>query len=142
VTDEIGFEFQVISPTRVVLRERVASVTVPGARGAVGFWVGHAPMLVALSPGVVRYRAAGTALRSVALAVSGGFFEISPDGAATLLAEAAELPEEVDVARAEAALQRARERLRRPTPGIDVARAEVAMQRAIARLRIAAKARH
>jgi len=172
VTDEPGFDFAVISPTRVVLRERVMSLIVPGARGALGFWAAHAPMLAALAPGVVKYRpapagaagtgAAGGGAASVAgasgggaaavagaagrgdfrlLAVSGGFFEFGPDGRATLLADTAELPEEIDVARARAAYERAKERLRRPTPETDVRRAELALQRALARLHVARRAR-
>ncbi len=150
MTDQLGFDFQVVSPNRVVLRERVTSLVVPGARGAVGFWAGHAPMLVSLSPGVVRFRSAedgvagarapdvrtgpaGAGFRT--LAVGGGFFEMSPDGGATLLADTAELPEEIDVARARAAYERARKRLTRPTPSLDLTRAEIALQRALARLK-------
>jgi len=150
VTDEVGFDFQVICPNRVVLRERVTSLVVPGARGAVGFWAGHAPMLVSLSPGVVRFRpaeggvsgaraadtrtgAAGADFRT--LAVGGGFFEMSPDGGASLLADTAELPEEIDVGRAQAAYERARKRLTRPTPSLDLTRADIALQRALARLK-------
>ncbi len=145
-----GFEFSVISPARVVLRDRVTSLIVPGARGALGFWAGHAPMLVALSPGVVKYRSvegtgspgqAGHGAGFRVLAVGGGFFELSPDGRATLLADTAELPEEIDVARAQAACERARRRLKRPAPQIDLGRAELALERALARLRAAGKPR-
>lgn len=137
------FQFQVVSPTRVVLTERVDSVIVPGIGGAVGFWPRHAQMLVALEPGVVKYRpvadgpspAPGRGFRL--LAVGGGFFEMSADGRGTLLAETAELPEEIDVERARAALERARRRLLHPGPGVDVARAEAALQRALARLEAA-----
>lgn len=162
MTDELGFEFSVVSPTRVALRERVVSLIVPGARGAVGFWAGHAPMLVALAPGVVKYRtlgadiAAGGAVSASTVAaeptaplggrgsfrlmsVSGGFFELGPDGRATLLADTAELPEEIDVARAQASYERARRRLRRPTEALDISRAEMALQRAAARLQAAHK---
>ncbi len=139
--DALGFEFQVVSPARVVVRERVTSLIVPGARGAVGFWARHAPMLVALAPGLVRYRPVGDKTRGFKLlAVGGGFFEMSPEGRATLLADTAELPEEIDVARAQAAYERARRRLARPTPAVDIARAEAALQRALARLRAAGKA--
>ncbi len=141
----VGFPFQVVSPNRVVLRERVTSVIVPGLGGAVGFWAGHAPMLVALGPGVVKYRPAPSGdppsgePRSGfrVLAVGGGFFEMSAAGEATLLADSAELPEEIDVERARAALERARRRLARPSPELDRTRAETALQRALARLMVA-----
>lgn len=150
MTEARGFEFQVVSPSRVVLQDRVTSLIVPGARGAVGFWAGHAPMLVALSPGVVRYRpveetgSQGQAGRGAAfrlLAVGGGFFEVSPDGRATLLADTAELPEEIDVTRAQAAFERAKRRLKRPVPHVDLSRAELALERALARMRATGKPR-
>jgi len=136
-TGELGFEFQVVTPTRVVIRERVTSVVVPGARGAMGFWARHAPTLVALGPGVVKYRTVDRPDRLHLLAVGGGFFEMSPSGRATLLADTAELPDEIDVPRAEAALKRARRRLFQPTLDTDTARAEAALKRALARLEVA-----
>ncbi len=148
MTDQgVGFDFQVVSPARVVLSERVTSIMVPGARGSLGFWAGHAPMLVNLSPGVVKYRPAGAAETAGPhvdrgfrlLAVGGGFFEVSPDGKATLLADTAELPEEIDVARAEAAYERARKRLSRPDRETDLTRAELALGRAMARLHATGK---
>jgi len=132
-----GFEFQVISPDRVVLSLRVTSLIVPGIGGAVGFWPGHAQMLVALAPGVVKYRRAGGVGDFELLAVGGGFFEMSAEGRGSLLADTAELPEEIDVERARAALERARRRLEHPRPDIDLIRAEAALQRAAARLKVA-----
>lgn len=145
-----GFDFQVVSPNRVVLKERVSSLIVPGIGGAVGFWPGHAQMLVALQPGLVKYRpvqadaAAAAGARGAdhgfrLLAVGGGFFEMGPDGGATLLADTAELPEEIDVERARAALERARSRLSRPGRDVDTTRAEAALHRALARLQAATR---
>ena len=137
--DPGGFEFQVVSPHRVVLRERVTSLIVPGIGGAVGFWVDHAPMLVALAPGVVKYRpltATDQRVEFRSLAVGGGLFEVSAEGETTLLADTAELPEEIDVERAKAALKRAKRRLLGPTPDLDMIRAEAALKRALARLRV------
>ncbi len=139
---DLGFDFQVISPTRVVLKERVNSLIIPGARGAIGFWPGHAPMLVTLSPGVVKYRPVGEVETKGfrLLAVGGGFFEVSPDGRGTLLADSAELPDEIDVARARASYERAKRRLARPSRDLDMLRAEISLQRAMARLRVAGQA--
>lgn len=145
-----GFDFQVVSPNRVVLKERVSSLIVPGIGGAVGFWPGHAQMLVALQPGLVKYRPVDGAEAGPGggqgpdhgfrlLAVGGGFFEMSPDGQATLLADTAELPEEIDVERARAALERARSRLFRPGRDVDTTRAEAALHRALARLQAVAR---
>ena len=73
--------------------------------GEIGVLPGHEPTLAQLEePGVVRVD--GTDGRSISLAVHGGFLSITPD-TVTVLAEYAELAEEIDVARARAALQRA-----------------------------------
>ena len=66
-------------------------------------------------------------------ALHAGFAEILPEGV-TILAEIVEWPDEIDVSRAEAAKERAEERLRSRTPETDIARAETALQRAIARI--------
>jgi len=68
-------------------------------------------------------------------ALHAGFAEILPEQV-TILAEIIEWPEEIDVERAEAAKERAEERLRSRTPETDLARAETALQRAVARIQI------
>jgi F-type H+-transporting ATPase subunit epsilon len=77
------------------------------------------------------------------LATSGGFCEVSQTGV-VILADACEAAEEIDTARAEAAAQRARERLAeaRQDRKIDAARAEMALVRALNRLRIIEKHHH
>jgi len=129
-----NIRLEVITPERIVLGEDTESIIVPGARGYIGVLPGHAPMVVSLKIGLVKYRQGGAYRR---LAVSGGFFEIAGDKA-VVLAETAERGEEIDVTRARAALERARRRLaaRRDTT-IDMARAEAALQRALTRLRAA-----
>lgn len=124
----------VVTPERAVLEEEVEAVVLPGVRGAIGILPHHAPMVVALRPGVLRYRQAGRTFR---VAVTGGFFEFG-GGRATVLADAAELGHEIDVERARRALERARQRLQKPSPDLDVERARVAMERAVARIKAAA----
>ncbi len=68
--------------------------------------------------------------------IGGGILEVS-DEKVVLLAESAELPEEIDVTRAKEAKQRAEKRLNSPNDGIDVKKAEVALRRAINRLEVA-----
>jgi len=70
------------------------------------------------------------------VAVSRGFLEVRPEKV-TVLAEAAELAEEIDVERAKAAKERAERRLAESSPDIDRARAEYALRRAENRLNVA-----
>ncbi|MHB0885856.1 MAG: F0F1 ATP synthase subunit epsilon [Bacillota bacterium] len=132
-----NIRLEVITPERVVLGENTESIVVPGARGYLGILPGHAPMVVSLKIGLVKYKQGGTYRR---LAVSGGFFEVAGDKA-VILAETAERGEEVDVGRARAALERARKRMTTRRDGnVDLARAETSLQRALTRLRAAGAA--
>jgi F-type H+-transporting ATPase subunit epsilon len=68
-------------------------------------------------------------------AIHAGFAEILPDKV-TILAEIAEWPEEIDMARAEAALERAQGRIQEKASGTDMMRAETALLRAMARINL------
>ncbi|KKM10784.1 ATP synthase F0F1 subunit epsilon [Clostridiales bacterium PH28_bin88] len=126
---------EVVSPERLVLREEVDSLVVPAAQGYLGVLPDHAPLVTGLKPGVVKYRVNGEVKR---MAVSGGFMEVK-DNKAVLLADTAERAEEIDVARAIRAKERAERRLQERTADLDVARAETALQRSLARIRAAGK---
>jgi F-type H+-transporting ATPase subunit epsilon len=73
------------------------------------------------------------------LAIIGGFLEVLPDKV-TVLAQTAERAEDIDVARAQRAKQRAEERLAKRTGDVEVARAEASLLRATVRLQVAALA--
>lgn len=129
------FELEVITPERVVLRSPAQFVLVPSADGQYGILADHAPMVGSLRAGVVHYRTEG-GVRAVAL--TGGFFEVTPDRA-VILADEAELPEEIDVAAAVAERDRARQIIEAGGDQEEVARAKQALERALARLRAAQK---
>jgi F-type H+-transporting ATPase subunit epsilon len=129
------FELELATPERLLVRESVTEAQIPGKEGYLGVLPGHAPLLSELKPGYLSYTAGG---RRFYLAVSGGFAEVMPDKV-RVLAVNAERAEEIDVARAEAALKRAQERLAQPAAGLDVARALSASMRAMARLETAKK---
>ncbi|MDO8687240.1 MAG: ATP synthase delta/epsilon chain alpha-helix domain-containing protein, partial [Dehalococcoidales bacterium] len=74
------------------------------------------------------------------MAISGGFLEVRPDRV-IVLADAAERAEEIDLARAEAAKQRAQESLSHPAPDVDLAQIEAALSRSLMRLKVATKRR-
>ena len=95
--------FELATPTRMLISADVEEVVAPGTEGYFGVWPGHAPFLTTLGSGEVCYR---TVRDEKCLAVSGGFAEVTGERV-IILAETAELPEEIDVARAQRAKQRA-----------------------------------
>ena len=127
----------IVTAERVVYSEDVDIVVAPGVLGQLGILPHHAPLMTTLEPGELRVRKGG---EEYSLVISGGFLEVRPDRI-IILADAAERAEEIDIARAEAAKQRAQERLTHPTPEVDLAQAEAALRRSLARLKVAEKRR-
>ena len=129
-----AFSLEVVTPERVAYSGQVASLQAPGSEGSFGVLAGHIPLLTGLQIGRLRFVEEDGG--EVQMAISGGFVEVGREQVA-VLAETAERIEEIDIARAEAARQRAEERLARAREErVDVARAEAALARAINRLRI------
>ena len=99
--------------------------------GEIGIYKHHIPMTVIIKPGILTITEENDETREAAL--HAGFVEILPDKV-TIMAEIIEWPQEIDLNRAEAAKERAEERLLHRTSQTDVARAETALQRAMARI--------
>lgn len=130
---------EIITAERVVYTaEDVDSVTLPGVMGELTVLPKHAPLMTMLQPGIMRIVHRG---QEEEMAVHGGFLEVMGDRV-TVLADAAERAEELDVERAEAARRRAQERLaQRRAEAVDMAIAEAALRRALVRLKLAERAR-
>lgn len=126
----------VVTPARRVLSERVEFVALPGTDGGLGILYNHAPLITGLTVGVLRYGPLGGEKRRIFIA--GGCAEVAGNQV-TVMANAAELAEDIDVARALAAKERAERRLRQRAAEIDLRRAELALQRALHRLKAAAE---
>jgi len=130
------FKLEIITPRKVVYSGDVESFSAPGVIGNFQVLVNHAPLLAHISVGEVKLRdAVGSDIR---YATSGGFVEVS-NNHAVLLAETAELPEEIDVNRAQAARDRAQKRIEEHPAGTDVDRARMALYRAVNRLLVAGR---
>jgi F-type H+-transporting ATPase subunit epsilon len=127
---------ELATPTRLVVSVDADEVVVPGVEGSFGVLPGHAPLLSLIGVGETMYR---VGREEHYLAVSGGFAEVGP-AHVTILAETAERPDEIDVARARTARERAEVRLR-PQAGeeLDVGRAVAAFDRAQTRLQVAGR---
>jgi F-type H+-transporting ATPase subunit epsilon len=108
-------------------------VTVPGSLGEMGILPGHAPLLSTLEMGVIRVKSGDT---EEIFTVTGGFIEVQPE-IVTIMADAAENVEEIDIQRAEEAMERARNLLAEDKP-IDLEtslRIEAALKRSSLRLK-------
>jgi len=131
-----GIKLDIVTVERLVYSDEVDAVVAPGVEGELGILPHHTPLMTTLHPGELRVRQGG---EEFSLAVTGGFLEVRPDRI-TILADAAERADEIDIARAEEAKRRAEEQLGRPAEA-DTARAEAALRRSLIRIKVAAKRR-
>ncbi len=128
---------ELVTPDRSVVHEEVDEVQIPGAQGYLGVLPGHTPLLTTLQVGELWFRQGE---EKVFVSVAFGFAEILPDRV-IVLAQLAESAEEIDIARAEAAQARARERLNTPTAEVDFERARIALMKSVIRLQVASRVR-
>lgn len=130
-----SFKAQILTPEGSVFDGQVTGVRVPGEMGSFEIKTLHANIISTLEVGDILVRKATGEEQH--FAVTGGFVEVV-DNKLTLLAEAAEPVEEIDVERAEKAKERAQKRLSSEDAEIDKQRAEKALKRATNRIKLAA----
>lgn len=128
-------DLTLVTPDRLVVREQVDELQIPGAEGYLGVLPGHAPLFSELKVGELGYRKGD---RWFFLSVAWGFVEIQSNQV-RILAETAERAQEIDVARATRAKERAEERIARGGDDIDYRRALVALERALIRIQVSRK---
>ena len=129
------FKTEIVTPEKILFSEDVDSLIAPAERGYLGVLAGHAPLLATLQPGEILIRREGGELR---FATGGGFMEVTPNKA-VLLTESAEDAGAIDVARAERARDRAKDRLASPGKDVDADRARGSRDRALNRIRTASR---
>lgn len=127
-------KLEVVTPKKQVVNEDAQIVIAPGELGDFGVLVGHTSFMTTLKTGAIRYTDESGKERHVF--VSGGFAEALPDKL-TILAESAERRKDIDLERAQAALERAQKRLEEAKKDIDIVRAKAALARALHRVRLA-----
>ncbi len=103
---------EIVSQDRTVFEGEADIVILPGSAGEMGILPNHAPLITTLNYGVIRVRRHG---EEQVFTVAGGIAEVQPD-VVTILADAAENVEEIDVERAEAARRRAEEAMAKGVP--------------------------
>src|SRR5919198_815067 len=130
-----SIELQIVTPDRLLVREQVDEVEVPGSEGYFGVLPGHTPLLAALAVGELWYRKGPDKFY---LSIAFGFAEVLPDRV-TILARLAEKADEIDVERAETARKRAEDRLGQQQSAIDYERARIALMKSMTRLQVSAR---
>jgi F-type H+-transporting ATPase subunit epsilon len=129
-------QLEVVTPERRVLAEPVDMVTVPGLGGELGILPGHTPLISQLQTGVLTYVQEG---KNFPLHVSGGFVEVRDDHV-SVLAEVAERPDEIDVARAKLSRERLEKQLNAWNGSEeDLAMAKDELDRSVVRLQLASR---
>mgnify|MGYP001220637251 len=128
---------ELVTPERSVALETVDEVEIPGIDGYLGVLPGHTPLLVALKVGELWYRKGE---ERTFVSVAFGFAEVLP-GRVRVLAQVAESANDIDIDRAEAAANRAREKMASSVEDVDFERAQLALLKSTLRLEVSKKAR-
>ncbi|MFD0957860.1 F0F1 ATP synthase subunit epsilon [Paenibacillus chungangensis] len=126
------FLVEIVTPERKVYEETANMVSVTGVEGELGIMPNHIPLVTPLRIAPVTIKRDG---KTDVIAVNGGFIEVRKDKI-VILAESAELPGDINVERAQAAKQRAEQRLNAQRDEVDFRRAEMSLQRAMNRLNV------
>jgi F-type H+-transporting ATPase subunit epsilon len=129
---------EVVTVEREIYSDQVSELLAPGIWGQVGILPKHAPLITALTVGELVIRKEGR--EDEHIAIHGGFMEVREDRV-TVLADTAERAEEIDIARAEEARQRAEALLHESVSEEDFERARAALRRASLRLSVAKRRR-
>ena len=127
MADDRIFSVEIITPDRIFYQGEAEMIEFTTVNGEIGVYKNHIPLTTVLAPGIVTIT--GPEGKKEA-AVHSGFAEILQDKV-TFLAEIAEWPDEIDVAK-----ERAEKRLASHQEEVDVKRAEYALRRALVRLDI------
>jgi F-type H+-transporting ATPase subunit epsilon len=128
-------DLRIVTPDRLIVREQVDEVEIPGTEGYFGVLPGHTPLLSALAVGELWYRKGAD---KTYLSIAFGFVEVLPNRV-TVLAHLAERADDIDPERAESARKRAEERLARPRSDVDYERARVALTKSLSRLQVSSR---
>jgi F-type H+-transporting ATPase subunit epsilon len=131
-------KLEIVTPEEKIYSEDVDMVTLPGSEGEFGVFPKHVPLLTALTPGELRVRKNG---RETSLAVGEGFIEVKADGVSVLTDMALEA-EKIDVAAAEAAVERAKAAMKEDHGAEEVAAIQASLQKALAQLHVKRRRHH
>lgn len=132
-----SYPLKVVTPERTVYDGPVTLIIVRSVEGEIGIMAHHVQLITPLLPHIMTVHQADGSTRY--LTIGGGFLEVTAEQT-IVLADSAETPDAVDLARAERARQRALEQISLGGPNVDLKRAQRALTRAENRLRLARQA--
>ena len=131
-------KLEIVTPEEKIYSEDVDMVTLPGSEGELGIYPKHVPVLTTLKPGELRIVKGG---RETAMAVGEGFVEIKADAVSVLTGMALEA-EKIDIAAAEAAVERAKTAMKEDLGKEEVAAIQASLQKALAQLHVKRRRHH
>ncbi|MFB3895147.1 MAG: F0F1 ATP synthase subunit epsilon [bacterium] len=124
----------IVTPEKKIIEQQIRSLIAPGSEGYLGILAHHTPILTSLVPGKLTIK--DTTDSETFFAISGGFLEVAGNKA-TILADAIEKAEDIDLMRAQQAETRAREILTQSTrDSVEFTHAEACLERALNRIEI------
>lgn len=133
-------KFKIVTPEKVVFEQEIDSVTLPTQTGQITVLPNHVPLLSALQAGEMIIK---TDSKEIPLAIAGGFVEVKPGSEVVVLTENAEHAEEIDIARAKQAHQRALELMKdKNREQVDYTALTAKIEKELARLKVAKRKTH
>lgn len=125
-------DLEIITPEKIIYKDSVDSITIPGTKGMFQVLKDHAPLMSTIEIGVITLKNNNT---NTCFTTAGGTIEVLNNNV-LILADSVEVTEDIDIDRAERAKTRAEENLKRKKEEeeINVVRAELALKRAINRI--------
>ena len=131
-------QLQIITAEREVFSGEVDALVAPGIEGQLGILPRHAPLITILQPGELMVRSGG---EESFLALTGGYMEVLGNQV-IILADAAEDVDEIDEARAQAAMEQAQQRISHRESDAELAQAVASLRRAQVRVTVARRRRN
>jgi F-type H+-transporting ATPase subunit epsilon len=128
-------KLDIVTPEEAVFSDEIDMLVAPGIEGELGILPHHAPLMTVLGIGELVIRKEGD---EQYLAIGGGYLEVQSNRV-IVLADVAERAEDIDIARAEAAKERAQRTMEERPSGMDAAQAEAALKRSLVRLKVATR---
>jgi F-type H+-transporting ATPase subunit epsilon len=130
------FLLEIVTPERKVYSQDVQMIVAKGSSGELGILPQHIPLVTQLRIAPLKVKLENNQEKYIA--VNGGFMEVRKDKV-VILAESAEMSDEIDLSRAQSSKERAEQRIAGKNAEIDLIRSENALRRALTRIEVSGK---